>query len=222
MKRYARNHQTISIEQQEVIFNTSVLVIGLGGLGSVVVEGLARLGFLNIGICDNDCFDASNLNRQLLATEHTLYMSKVETARHRINEVNSDVKVHCYTCAFPNQKVCDDLHKYDLVLDCLDNAKDRQELARYCSQANKVLIHGAIVGDYGYLAVITLQNPLIDQLNCDDVSSKLYGSPFYTVVCIASLQLNLALKVVLEQEYIRKGFYHVDLKNMIIESIIIE
>lgn len=222
MERYLKNHSTITHEQQQTIASTRVLVIGLGGLGGVVVEGLARIGFLNIGICDKDVFEESNLNRQLLATEKTIGMSKVEVAKQRIYDINSNIHIQCYECAFPSQRIVYDLMEYDLVIDCLDNTNDRKLLANVCIENKIAMIHGAIMGEYGYLSVITLHNQFLNYQINENNSNEEYGNPYYTVVCVGSLQVNLAIKYILNQEYLKKGFYYVDLKNMQIEKIEIE
>ena len=71
-ERYKRNYSTISLEQQQILQQSVITVIGCGGLGGFIIEGLARSGVGTLRLVDFDTFDVSNLNRQLFATEQTI------------------------------------------------------------------------------------------------------------------------------------------------------
>ena len=92
-ERYKRNYKTISLEEQQVMAGTTITVIGCGGLGGFIIEGLARSGVGTLRLVDFDTFDVSNLNRQLFATEHTIGLSKLEETVHRVQAVNSTVQI---------------------------------------------------------------------------------------------------------------------------------
>ncbi len=107
MKRYARNFGTITEEGQRILCSKKVLVIGSGGLGGFVIEGLSRMGIKTIGVCDYDVFDITNLNRQLFATEDVIGVPKVDVAKKRINLIDKTIDVITYNKAFP----CDEYRK---------------------------------------------------------------------------------------------------------------
>ena len=90
--RYLRNG-ILEDEEQEILKSKKVAVIGCGGLGGYVVEMLARLGVGHLVLCDGDRFDETNLNRQLLAKEDNLGISKVLEAAKRVLEINSHVRM---------------------------------------------------------------------------------------------------------------------------------
>ena len=92
-ERYLRNLGTIGIAGQLALLNARVAVVGAGGLGGLVIELLARQGVGHLTVVDGDCFACHNLNRQILATEHTLGMNKALTAVSRVAEINPDVQV---------------------------------------------------------------------------------------------------------------------------------
>ena len=81
--RYHRNGNTISLEQQLLLFRSHVAVIGSGGLGGYIIEQLARLGVGRITAVDPDVFEEHNLNRQLLSSPEALGKPKVDAALNR-------------------------------------------------------------------------------------------------------------------------------------------
>ena len=93
--RYARHLvlPEIGEDGQAKLLNARVLVIGAGGLGSPLLLYLAAAGVGTLGIVDDDVVDLSNLQRQVLHDTANLGMSKVESARRRIAEINPEVKV---------------------------------------------------------------------------------------------------------------------------------
>lgn len=220
MERFARNKQTISEEKQQMLAKCRVLVVGCGGLGSHVIEGLARIGFMDIGLCDFDVFEASNLNRQLNALETTLGKSKAVMAYERMKSIHSEIKGTVYVDKYPNAEILADLADYDLVIDCLDSIAMRKQLEQDCLKLGKTLIHGAIAGHFGYFGVITKENPLMArQETRDDSIEKQLGNPYYIVATVASMQVMLAVRVLTGQPYLKNGFYVIDLADLSIEEI---
>jgi len=218
--RFSRNKQTITDEQQTLLGQKKILVIGCGGLGTHVLEGLARIGIKQIGLCDYDVFDVSNLNRQLGALEVTIGKSKALMAHDRIKSINEAAEVTMYQDKYPNERLLNDLSEYDLVIDCLDSIVTRKQLEQDCLALEKTLIHGAIAGHYGYFGVITKDNPLIAiQENQDNSIEKQLGNPYYIVATVASMQLMLAIRVLLDQPYHQNGFYVIDLFDLSIDKI---
>ena len=67
IKRYERNKNLINEDEQNILKNSKVCVVGCGGLGGYIIEMLGRLGVGNITAIDGDVFDESNLNRQILS-----------------------------------------------------------------------------------------------------------------------------------------------------------
>ena len=86
-ERYKRNYKTISLEQQQILAQSTITVIGCGGLGGFIIEGLARSGVGKVRLVDFDTFDVSNLNRQLFSTEAAVGASKLEQAVARVRVV---------------------------------------------------------------------------------------------------------------------------------------
>lgn len=226
LDRYERNYGTLTEEGQELINKKSVLIIGAGGLGGFVVEGLARMGVKNLGICDFDVFVASNLNRQIYSSVDVLGEKKVDIVKKRISRIDPTIKVHTYEERFPNKKLDSEIEMYDIVIDCLDNIETRLLLEGYCIDKNIKLVHGAVGGYYGTVALITNENRINQKLmnsnvNKEKTIDKMLGNPYSIVAIIGSLQVHLAIRVLLGKTYLKKGFYYIDIENIIIEEIVI-
>lgn len=218
MRRFLKNHSTISHEEQDSLKELKILVVGLGGLGGIVSEGLARIGLYNIGICDFDLVDETNLNRQLLSYEDNIGQPKLEQCINNLLRINKDINITSYDkLSTTNEKLLNDLTKYDIVIDCLDNYESRALLHNICIENDMKIVYGAIAGDYGYLGISSKDNMLIFD-NKAGIETEL-GNPFYTPAIIGSMQIKLALDVLFDKPYIKSGFYHVDLNSFTIEKI---
>ena len=195
--RYLRNG-IFEDKDQEVLKSKKVAVIGCGGLGGYVIEMLARLGVGHLVICDGDTFDETNLNRQLLATEVNIGASKVAEAIKRVKEINSVVDVKAYDEKLTNQSGRKIICGCDLVIDALDSPRDKVLLEYLCEELDITLVHGAISGWFGQVAVVfpgdqTLYNFYEEQEDKEDA----YGNPAFTPALVASLQVSEATKLLL-------------------------
>lgn len=122
-------------EALEILKNKTVLVIGIGGVGSFCVEALARTGIGHLILVDKDKVESSNINRQLLATTETIDQVKVIVMKKRIQTLNPECKVDTYDCFYDcsmDEKIFS--QKIDFVLDCIDSIKSKQDLAMACIQ----------------------------------------------------------------------------------------
>lgn len=119
--RYARSEALLGDGSTAVLKRAHIAVFGLGGVGSYTVEALARMGVGKLTLIDGDVYSESNLNRQLFATEKTLGSVKTETARARIEEVNSEVEVFTHNLfVTPDNLSSIDFSSFDYVADAID------------------------------------------------------------------------------------------------------
>lgn len=122
-------------EALEILKNKTVLVVGVGGVGSFCVEALARTGIGHLILVDKDKVESSNINRQLLATTETIDQVKVIVMKKRIQTLNPECKVDTYDCFYDcsmDEKIFS--QKIDFVIDCIDSIKSKQDLAMACIQ----------------------------------------------------------------------------------------
>jgi molybdopterin/thiamine biosynthesis adenylyltransferase len=216
-KRYSRNMNMLSPEENEKLRSFKACVVGCGGLGGYVIELLGRLGVGTITAVDGDIFDETNLNRQLLSSEELIGESKAFAAETRMKGVNSGVRVNPVR-AFVTEENCDEIIAgHDIVIDALDNMTARRLLEERCEKLNIPMIHGAIAGWYGQVSTIipgdrTLQ--LIYPPNENKGAETELGNPSFSPALIASIEVAEALKVLLGRgEILRKKLLTIDLLN---------
>jgi tRNA A37 threonylcarbamoyladenosine dehydratase len=132
----SRTQQLIGKDALDKLKNSRVAVFGIGGVGSYVVEALARSGVGNLDLIDNDTVAESNLNRQLVALHSTLGKPKVEVAKERVNDINPDIKVNAHQCFYlPEEADKFPFEEYDYIVDAIDTVKAKISLVE---EANKV------------------------------------------------------------------------------------
>ena len=113
----------------EKLAKARVCVVGMGAVGSYVVEGLARSGVGWLRLADFDEIKPSNVNRQLFALTSTVGRSKVEVARERVLDINPDCRVEpvrCFATAETMHQLVDD--SLDLVVDAIDSLNPKVDL----------------------------------------------------------------------------------------------
>jgi molybdopterin/thiamine biosynthesis adenylyltransferase len=153
-ERYVRNMKTLSPSDQATLLASRVCVAGLGGLGGVLVEMLARVGVGAIDVIDGDRFEDSNLNRQFLSTASLLRKNKAKAAAQRIAEINPSVVVQEYD-EHLNEDNADHLVKNaDVVVDCLDNVTARFLLEKTARKIGSPLVSAAVAGLSGHITSI--------------------------------------------------------------------
>ncbi len=101
--------------------NSNVLLVGLGGVGGACFEALVRMGLNNITIIDNDSFEESNLNRQLLATRNNLGNSKCLEAQIRGKSINPSISINIMELFLDKSNIDEiNYNNYDYIIDCCD------------------------------------------------------------------------------------------------------
>lgn len=209
-QRYVRNTASISMAEQISLLKANVLVIGLGGLGGLLVSLLARMGVGRLTLVDFDHFDATNLNRQMLSNMDVLGQSKAKTALAHVKAVNPSVNTTIYEKAFDNSSINLTLFENRTICaDCLDNLKNRLELAHACQTARVPLVSASVGGFCGQLTVIYPENGGLEavyglpETGCTCSNSKGLevdaGTPGPTAAATASLQAMEIAKVIMQK-----------------------
>jgi molybdopterin/thiamine biosynthesis adenylyltransferase len=154
--RYSRQIMlpAFDIEGQQKLLDATVLIVGLGGLGSPVSMYLAAAGVGHLILVDDDAVDISNLQRQIVHTEQMVGVSKVESAARTLSALNHETRITCI-----NQRVDDDALRelvqqgVDLVVDACDNFGTRFMINRVCVEAGVPVVSGAAIRLEGQVAV---------------------------------------------------------------------
>lgn len=152
--RYLRNVGTIGLDGQLALLRSAAVVIGLGGLGGYIVEGLARMGVGRLVLVDGDCFFDHNLNRQLLSSEQNLNVPKAQVAQERVSQINGAIEVQTYREFATPENLGEILCGSDVVLDALDRLPTRMVLQKAATEAGVPMVHGAIAGGLGQVMTI--------------------------------------------------------------------
>ena len=129
---------------QKKIFQSSVLIIGAGGLGSPISIYLAALGIGKIGIVDNDTVENSNLNRQIIFSNHDIKKKKAIAAINKLKKKNPDIILKSYTKRLSKKNINSISKNNKLIVDGSDNFSTRFLVNDYCLKNKKILVSGAI------------------------------------------------------------------------------
>ncbi|MEG0615083.1 MAG: tRNA threonylcarbamoyladenosine dehydratase, partial [Oscillospiraceae bacterium] len=141
LNEFSRTELLIGEKAMKKLSSASVIVFGVGGVGSYCVESLVRSGIGKIVLVDNDTVSLTNINRQLIATHKTVGKLKVDVAKERILEINPTCVVETHTC-FYSQDETDgiDLSAADFVVDAIDSVKSKLFIISQCDQLKTPII----------------------------------------------------------------------------------
>jgi len=204
MEQFVHNRCILTAEQQARIASAKIAVIGAGGLGGFVLNGLARLGAQHIKIVDFDVFSLSNLNRQLFAYDATVGRSKAQTATEMLCGIPG--------CTVePVEEKLDEgnssriLKGVEMVFDCTDNVLTKLILEKYCLACAVPLFHGGVDRTYGQAAII-LHKPVLS-----GILNRTFGRENAVILpqLVSALQLELFVKYI-KDEYKPDVLYYID------------
>ncbi|MDU7693615.1 MAG: HesA/MoeB/ThiF family protein [Helicobacter sp.] len=149
--RYLRNIalEDIGSSGQERLLNSSVLIVGLGGLGSPCALYLAAAGVGHLGLCDFDKVDLSNLQRQIIHFTNDINRPKTASAKDKINELNPDIKITEHAHFSP-----DLIRNYDFIIDATDNFDAKFSINSACISYNKPFVHAGVLRYIGQAITI--------------------------------------------------------------------
>ncbi|MCB1326345.1 MAG: molybdopterin-synthase adenylyltransferase MoeB [Spirochaetales bacterium] len=159
LRRYNRHIilPDFGLEGQEKLKESSVLLIGAGGLGSPAALYLAAAGVGRIGIVDFDVVDESNLQRQIIHGQSTIGKLKLESARARLEDINRHIKVETYEVPLTSENALELFEGYDVIADGTDNFPTRYLVNDACVLAGKPNVYASIFRFEGQLSVFHYQ-----------------------------------------------------------------
>lgn len=222
--RYQRNRQLLSTQDQLNLCESHVVVVGCGGLGGHVIEGLARLGVGTLTVIDPDIFEEHNLNRQILSCLDNLGTRKVDAAVARVADLNPAVEVRPKFQALDGDNGATLLRGAQVVVDALDSIEVRLELSALCHELELPLVHAAIGGWYGH-ATTQLPDgrglePIYGRNRNQSGLEKNLGNPSFTPAVLAAIEVAETCKILLSRETLLSDrLLNVDLLDMEFDEI---
>jgi len=209
---------------QKKIFNSKVLIIGMGGLGCPVAEFLTRSGIGTLGIVDHDTVSLSNIHRQSLYNEKDIDQFKVKVAKKKLNKINSKTKINIFNLKI-NKSIFEKIIKnYDYIVDGTDNFESKFLINDLSLKYKKFLVTGAISKFDGHIFTFNFTNKKDPCLRCfyqeDMISDEILNCEFEGILgtvagIVGTLQANEILKKVLNIGQNLNGFILIlDLLNL--------
>lgn len=203
-QRYSRQEQVKQLQgQADKLAQTKVLVVGLGGLGSIVSQQLAGAGIGKLTLIDGDEVSLSNLHRQTLYTEHDIGKAKAVIAEQRLMSINSEIDITAISHHLNTDNAETFVSSATIVVDAADNFLATYLLSDLCHQLRIPLVSASVINTQGYIGVFcgTAQKPApsvraifpvppSSAATCDTV-----GVTGPSVSIIGSLQAQEVLKV---------------------------
>ena len=180
-------------EGQDRLFGSHVLILGLGGLGSISSLYLARAGVGRLTIVDYGKVDLPDLNRQILYTQEDIQSFKIDVALERLKEANPEVTLRGVCEIIDSDNLSKLVADVDIVLDGLDNFSARMVANEVCCRKGKIFVHGGIHGMKGVVStVVPGEGPCLkciyESREPAKVSIPVIGPVPGIVACIQSLE----------------------------------
>ncbi len=156
--RYARQIKLPEIGEagQVKLKQSSVLVVGTGGLGSPLAFYLAAAGIGCLGLVDSDRVERSNLQRQILHTTPRLGEMKVDSAYEQLFALNPEIRIERFAERFIDSQAENIARGYDVIADGSDNFETRYAINRYCAAAGRPYVYGAVFHYEGQVSVFDI------------------------------------------------------------------
>lgn len=141
LHQFSRNELAIGKEGLDIMKNSTVAILGIGGVGSFAAEALARSGVGRIVLVDKDDVDITNVNRQLIALLSTVGQPKVDVMKERIKDINPDCEVVSLKI-FYTEDTYEEFFSYnlDFVVDASDTIMYKIHLMKECLKRNIPII----------------------------------------------------------------------------------
>jgi len=222
MERYSRQTMLNGFgeEGQKEMARASVLVVGVGGLGSVVCTYLTAAGIGKLRIIDPDTVSLHNLQRQVLYRENQIGKSKVLEAAKQLRLLNSTVEIEAINDYFCETNAVDLIKDVDIVVDATDNFKSRYLINDVCVELDKPFVYGAISEFTGQLAVFNYQKGATYRCLFPDEQAVVrsqkqsVGVMGVLPAVVGSLQANEVIKLITQcGEILANKLFCIDLQN---------
>ncbi len=211
LERYARQILLIGGRGQQALKSASVLIVGLGGLGSPAALYLTAAGVGKLGLIDSEQVELSNLHRQILHATPDLGRPKIEPAQEKLRTLNPHIELIAYPERLTAENALEVFKEYDVIVDGSDNFPTRYLVNDACVLLQKPNVHGSVLGFEGQVTVFTPGGPCYRCLYekpppPGTMASCAEAGVFPTVAGLVGLvQANEALRLLLKMESALEG-----------------
>lgn len=212
LERYSRQLllNEVDLDGQEQLSNSTVMIVGVGGLGNIALSALAGAGVGSLHIWDGDQVELSNLPRQPLYHSADVGTEKVAAAKTQIANMNPDIQVHTYSRLENVEQALTVASECDLILDCCDNIQTRKVVNQVAVKSKTPLIAGAAIRFEGQLMTFHNQGGpcyecLATQMPIIDVACRDVGILNTQVMLIGTFQAHVAIKHLIQLQPIVDG-----------------
>ena len=229
--RYERQllFRPLGAEGQERLKAAMVVIAGVGAIGAMAANMLARGGVGTLRLVDFDCVELSNLQRQMLYDEEDVAQRrpKAEVAAERLRRANSDISVQAAVAKVTGENAAELIAGADVVLDAVDNFRAKWALNAACLEAGVPLVYAALSGSYGLVhAIIPGETACLCCLYCEEPdagsseTAATAGVIGPTVATVAALQVSQAMKLLIgARDDLANDMIQVDVWDMEINLI---
>ncbi len=161
MERYSSQllYKNIGNRGQKKLKKSSVCIVGIGALGTVCAELLARAGIGKIMLIDRDIVEISNLQRQTLFYEEDIGKQKAATAKGKISKINSETYISSHSENLNHKNILSLIGKPDAIIGCTDNLESRFLINDYARKYRIPWIFGAVAADKGFIFNVLPKGP---------------------------------------------------------------
>ncbi|MFT3932770.1 MAG: HesA/MoeB/ThiF family protein [Chitinophagaceae bacterium] len=172
--RYERYARQLSLKEfgeagQERLLQSSVIIVGAGGLGCAILPYLAAAGVGRIGIIDDDVIKLHNLHRQVLYTVNDIGFSKAKQAAAALKKINPEISIEAFKERLLPVNALSLLNNFDLIIDGTDNFASRYMINDACVLLNKPFVYGAVSKFEGQVAVFNYRQEGVPSVNYRDL-----------------------------------------------------
>lgn len=214
MLRYNRQIilKQFDFDGQEALKQSSILILGAGGLGCASSQYLAAAGIGKLTLIDDDVVELSNLQRQVLHHDADIGTKKVVSAAHSLKQLNPYLKLETIDRRLNDDELRTLIQAHNLVVDASDNVETRNQLNKICFAHKIPLVSGAAIRMEGQVSVFTYQDPTEPCYQC---LSALFGNNALSCVeagvmspvvgIIGAVQAMEAIKVIANYGNAKKG-----------------
>ncbi|TFH90190.1 molybdopterin-synthase adenylyltransferase MoeB [Vibrio ouci] len=214
MLRYNRQIilKQFDFDGQEALKQSSILILGAGGLGCASSQYLATAGVGKLTLIDDDIVELSNLQRQVLHHDGDIGVKKVDSAAQSLKQLNPHTDIETVDKRLWDDELAELIKQHTLVLDASDNVETRNQLNKLCFESKIPLVSGAAIRMEGQVSVFTYQD---ESEPCYQCLSALFGNAALSCVeagvmapvvgIIGAVQAMEAIKVIANYGTPKKG-----------------